>query len=64
MVESEKMIPKTYMLNRNNIAIIQAYAKEGGYPSSSSTLRRIIFEWELFKSFQTNKSEGGLEIPK
>ena len=41
-----------FYLDDEQLAIIRQYAKEMGYPSSSSALRRIIQEWAQFKQAQ------------
>ncbi|MFN3077423.1 MAG: hypothetical protein ABT940_11175 [Alphaproteobacteria bacterium] len=37
-------------LEPEHLAIVRAYAKDQGYPSTSAALRRIIDEWQRFKA--------------
>lgn len=41
---------KSYTLGAVHIATINAFAKDMGYPSASSALRRIIDEWVTLKA--------------
>jgi len=41
-----------FSLTGEHVATVRAYAKDGGYPSVSAGLRRIIDEWAEAKQFQ------------
>jgi Arc/MetJ-type ribon-helix-helix transcriptional regulator len=41
-----------FSLGGEHVATVRAYAKDGGYPSVSAALRRIIDEWVETKQFQ------------
>ena len=40
------------VLGELELATVRAFAKDMGYPSTSSALRRIINEWVIFKGAQ------------
>jgi hypothetical protein len=42
-------VTKTYMLEQKHEQLIKDYAAKMGYPSESSSLRRILDEWEDFR---------------
>jgi Arc/MetJ-type ribon-helix-helix transcriptional regulator len=41
-----------FSLTNEHVATVRAYAKDGGYPSVSAALRRIIDEWMEMRQFQ------------
>lgn len=41
-----------FSLDGESLAIVRQFAKDGGYPSTSSALRQIVREWALFKGAQ------------
>lgn len=48
------------MLEPQHLAVIRQFAKDNGYPSTSSALRRIIDEWEVLKAEKLLHQRGTL----
>ena len=45
------------VIDAERMAMVRQYAKDGGYPSTSSALRRILDEWAMFKGAQARLFE-------
>ena len=54
----------TVMLRPDQWATVNAFAKDRGYSSTSSALRRIIDEWVMLKSKQMRLPSGDGQLER